>query len=770
VNAALGQTGDLLALVAGAVGIVVIVTGLVRHRPELVRAGRLYAVLMLAGAVLATVAMQHALITHDFRLAYVAANNSRQTPILYSITGMWSALAGSMLLWALILTGYVAAMVWRFRRRADDPLVGWATVVTYLVATFFFAMLVGPANPFHHVVGAVPANGPGPNSLLQDNRLVAFHPPLLYLGFVGFTVPFAFAIASLVTGRVGEGWQIATRRWTLFAWAFLTVGIALGAWWSYQVLGWGGFWGWDPVENAAVLPWLTATAYLHSVMVQERRGLLRVWNLSLVVSTFCLTILGTFLTRSGVIQSVHAFSQSDVGPELLAFFGVAVVGGIGLIAWRGDRLRAPGSIDSPLSREGAFLLNNLLFVLLAFVVLLGTLFPLLYAAFAGQQVTVGAPFFDTMTLPLGICLLVLMAVGPALPWRKTTVGTLRDRLLVPAWVGGLVVVGCVAGGVRGVPALLAFGLGGFAAAANVRQLVLASRGARRHGAAWWRGLLGRANGGMVVHLGVVVIAVGLTGAISFAHRSQVVLRPGQSAVVDGQRFTYERMAEVTKPAVTATELVVAVAGHGILRPAVSQFGNGSDPVGTPAIASGPLRDIYLTVDALPTSTQGALVADGPVTIGVTVQPLVSWMWAGGALLVLGSVLAALPGRRRRPTDPVSAPVVVGGTAGTAVEHAEGGLEPPGRGLEPPGRGLEPVGTVPGPVVTGGLADTAVEPAAQGLQPAGSALEPVGTGRHDIQSGRGSPAWSRAAGGPGTAPVGDAPVPVSAGLPPERDRS
>jgi cytochrome c-type biogenesis protein CcmF len=657
VNGVLGQTGDLLALAAAAVGAVVLAVGLVGRRPELLRAGRLYAGIMFAGAVLATVAIERALITHDFAIAYVAQNNSRQTPLLYSITGMWSALAGSLLLWGLVLAGYAAAMTWRFRRQAEDTLVGWATLVVLVIGAFFFALLVGPANPFVHVAGPVPTNGPGPNSLLQDNALVAFHPTFLYLGFVGFTVPFAFAIASLITGRVGEGWQIATRRWTLFAWAFLTVGIALGAWWSYQVLGWGGFWAWDPVENAAVLPWLTATAYLHSVMVQERRGLLRVWNLSLVVATFCLTILGTFLTRSGVVESVHAFSDSDIGPELLVLLGAAVVGGVGLIFWRGDRLRSPGSIDSPLSREGAFLVNNLLFVLLAFVVLLGTLFPLLYEAFTGSTVTVGAPFFDTMGMPIGIALLILMAVGPALPWRKATGATLRDRLLVPAWIGGLVVVGCVAAGVRGGAPLAAFGLGAFVAAANLRQLVLSARNAHRQGSSYLRGVLGRANGGMVVHLGVVVIAVGLTAAVSYAHRGQVTLRPGQSTTFAGQRLTYERIAQVDTPSDQATELVVSVAGAGVLRPAVSQFNNSSDPVGTPAISSNAWRDVYLTIDGLPTNRAGDLVASGPVTIGVIVQPLVSWLWGGAAILVLGSILAALPGRRRRrPTDPVSAPV------------------------------------------------------------------------------------------------------------------
>jgi cytochrome c-type biogenesis protein CcmF len=665
-NAAVGHTGVLLGLAASVVGIVVLATGLARRRPALLRAGRVYAVLLLGGALLSAAAMERALLTHDFSLAYVAANNSRATPLLYTVTGMWSALAGSILLWGLILAGYVSAVVWRFRRQATDPLVAWATLVTYLVAAFFFGLMAGPADPFRTVAGPVPANGLGPNVLLQDNPLVAFHPPLLYLGFVGFTVPFAFAVASLVTGRTGEGWQLATRRWTLFAWGFLTVGIVLGAWWSYQVLGWGGFWAWDPVENASFLPWLCATAYLHSVLVQERRGLLRVWNLSLVIATFSLTILGTFLTRSGVIESVHAFSNSDIGPLLLGFFGVVLAGGVGLVAWRGDRLRSPGGIDAPISREGAFLLNNLLFVAFAFVVLLGTVFPLLYEAFAGQQVTVGAPYFDTMTLPIGLALLLLMAAGPVLPWRKADASTLGSRLVVPAWAATVVVVGCVAGGIRGLGVLAAFGLGAFAAAANVRQLVLSSRAARRGGAPAWRGITGRANGGMVVHVGVVIIAVALAAATSFGHRGEVTLARGTSATVDGHRVTFVSLAHVRTPARSATEAVVLVDGRGPFSPAVSQFGAGTQAVGTPAIDSGLRDDVYLTIDSVPQGPGGSL------RIGVTVQPLVSWLWVGGGVLVIGAALAALPGRRRRrPTEPVSAPVT--GTGAREVERVPAGV-------------------------------------------------------------------------------------------------
>jgi len=679
VNGALGHTGVLLGLVAALAGVAVIAVGLVRRRESTMRSGQLYAPLILVGGLIAVAAMQRALITHDFSLTYVADNNSRSTPLLYSITGMWSALAGSILLWGVILGGYATAMVWRFRKRAGDQLVAWATLVVYVVAAFFFALMLGPADPFQHVSGAVPANGLGPNVLLQDNPLVLFHPPMLYLGLVGFTLPFAFAVASLITGRLDEDWQGETRRWTLFAWTFLTIGIVLGAWWSYQVLGWGGFWAWDPVENASLLPWLVGTAYLHSVMVQQRRGLLRIWNLSLVVATFSLTILGTFLTRSGVLQSVHSFSTSAIGPLLLGFFGLVLVTGVGLIAWRGDRLRSPGGIDSPISREGAFLANNLLFVVFAFVVLLGTVFPLLYEALnAGRQVAVGAPYFNRLIIPLGLGLLFLMAVAPALPWRKTTVEVMRGRLAVPAAMGVAVVVLCVAGGIHGLEPLMAFGLGAFAAASAGRALVLsvrgAWRGARASGApparavlAGWRGLVGRANGGMIVHIGVVVIAVGLAAATAFGQRGEVHLARGQTASFAGHTVEFVETRTVRSSSHTAVQAGLRIDGGSIFYPAISQFGTGTQAVGTPAIDSSWRDDVYLTIDSIPDK--------GTVwTFGVVVQPLVMWLWIGGGLVVFGSILSAVPGRRRRPTDPVSSPVV--GIAAPVVPDAEDAIGAP----------------------------------------------------------------------------------------------
>jgi cytochrome c-type biogenesis protein CcmF len=666
-NAWLGEVGVWLGFIGALVGMAVLAVSLFRQwwgRPDDARLdGRLLAPVLLLGALVAVAAMEHALITHDFSMVYVADNNARATPLLYSITGLWSALAGSILLWGLALAVFTALLVWRYRRQAADPVIRWVMLVMYGVSAFFFGLMAFPANPFLTVPGHAPLHGAGPNALLQDNPLVAIHPPLLYLGFTGFTVPFAFAIGMLATGRVSDRWQVETRRWTLLSWTLLTVGIVLGAWWSYQVLGWGGFWGWDPVENAALMPWLCGTAYLHSVLVQERRGLLRVWNLSLSIAIFSLTILGTFLTRSGVVQSVHAFSQSTIGPILIGFFLLVVVTGFGLLAWRGDRLRSPGGIDAPLGREGAFLVNNLLFVGFALVVLLGTLFPLLYQAIKNQAVTVGAPYFNTVAIPVGLALLLLMAIAPALSWRKIDASVLWGRLAIPAWLGVLTVVVSVACGVRGFEPLVAFGLGGFAAASAARSLVLSMRASARRGAGAWRGLVGRTNGGMVVHLGVVILAVGLVAATSFRATTELALRRGQVVAYDGHTFEYVKLAEIDTPQRIATEAVVRVDGGGTFSPAVSQYdGADSEAVGTPAIDSGFTGDVYLTLinDG---RTGPASVAEGvtrlpptAIAVGVVVEPLLAWMWAGGLVIGLGGLLALWPGRRRRPTDPVSAPV------------------------------------------------------------------------------------------------------------------
>ena len=649
-NASLGLAAVTLGFVIALGGIAVLGLGLRRRNGALLHASGAFTIGLFGCAIVAVLAMERGLLTDDFSLVFVAENSARSTPLLYKVATMWAALEGSILLWALVLTGYIAAVAWRFRDRITDPLLGWALLTAFIVAAFFFALMIWPANPFHRVAGAIPSDGPGPNPLLQNHPLMAFHPPMLYLGYVGFTVPFAFAIGALVTGRLDDSpggrnregtWLSVTRRWTLLAWGFLTAGIILGAWWSYEVLGWGGFWAWDPVENASFLPWLTGTAYLHSVLVQERRGMLRVWNLSLLLATFALTILGTFLTRSGVLDSVHAFTEEGPGQWILAFFAAVVLVGVGLIGWRGDRLRSPGSIDSPVSREGAFLANNVLFAGFAFVVLLGTVFPLIVEALNGSRISVGRPYFDRMTMPIGITLLFLMAVAPVLPWRKASGELLRTRLHWPAWTGTAVLVVAVAVGARGLAPLLAFALGGFAAGAALRQLALA---ARRQG---WRGLVGRANGGMIVHLGVILIAVGLASANAYGERAEARLRPGESATLAGHRITYEGREEIQYENRRAIEALVRIDGGQVYRPTLSTYPFVGQAIGTPSVRTGLTEDVYLTLIDAPRDANDAAV------IGVARQPLVVWLWIGGGLMALGTVLAAVPGRRRRPTQPTS---------------------------------------------------------------------------------------------------------------------
>ncbi len=658
VNGLLGHSALIVGFAASVFGAAAMATATLKRNPRLVSTVQAYGWVVLAAALAAAVVMERALITRDWSVAYIQKVGSPNTPALFNFTALWSALEGSILLWLLLLAVYTSIVMRRYRARLADPLVGWAVVTMLAVTAFFFFLALGPTDVFR--AGGVPNFDKccrGPNPLLQNHVLVLFHPPILYLGYVGFTVPFAFAIGALATGRVGEGWLLETRRWALFAWGFLTVGIVLGSWWAYEVLGWGGVWAWDPVENASFLPWLTGTAYIHSVLVQERRGMLRVWNLSLLVATFSLTILGTFLTRSGVVNSVHAFSDSTIGPYLLGAFGIIVAVSLGLIAWRGDRLRSPGAIDSPLSREGAFLANNVIFTLFAFIVLLGTVFPLIVEAKDNRQISVGSPFFDSLARPIGLVLLFLMAIAPVLPWRTASRELLRDRLFWPAWCGAAALAASVLVGATGLEPLLAFGFGGFAAGSALRQLVLATR---RQGV---RGLLGRANGGMVVHLGVILIAVGLAASNSYTRAGEFTLKKGESVEFAGHTFTVNDVVDFTTPTTVGIKALVAIDGGTEYAPAISKFTAQGIDVATPSVRTGLALDIYLALE------NGSKPSAGLAKLKIIIKPMILWLWVGGLLCGLGTVLAAFPGKhRRRPTDPVSAPVPLDG--GAAQEPAD----------------------------------------------------------------------------------------------------
>src|SRR5256712_638100 len=374
----------------------------------------------------------YAFLTFDFSVRYVATNTNRGTPFYYRITALWGALEGSIILWTWMLSLYTLVVVVQYRRRQPD-FYPWVLSVMLGIAAFFLLVMTSPAPPFQRL-SPVPADGRGLNPLLEDTGMIT-HPVALSLGFTGFTVPFAFALAALITGRVGDEWITITRRWTIIAWYFLSLGLLIGGWWSYHVLGWGGYWAWDPVENAAFMPWLTGTALLHSVMIQERRRMLKLWNLALIILTFALTIFGTFLTRSGIIGSVHAFTQGSIGQFFLGFLALVLLGSFSLLAWRLDRLKAQGELDSVVSRESVFLLNNLFLVAAAFTVFFGTLFPLLSEAARGVKLSVGAPVFNLAHIPILLALLFLMGVGPLIAWRRASAESLKRNFLKPVLAG-----------------------------------------------------------------------------------------------------------------------------------------------------------------------------------------------------------------------------------------------------------------------------------------------------------------------------------------------
>ena len=638
-TADVGAFAVIAGLVACVLACLTIVVGLVQGRPELLRLSGRWAAWTFAFAATAAVAMEVALLSDDFSLEYVAGNSISTLPLLYKVSVLWAALEGSLLLWVLVLTGYIAAVAWKFRTRLDDRLLGFAMLTMFVVAGFFFFLLAGPGDPFS-TLRVAPADGTGPNPLLQNHPLMAIHPVMLYLGYVGFTVPFAFGIGALATGRLGEGWLIETRPWTMVAWGCLTVGIVLGAWWSYEVLGWGGYWAWDPVENVSFLPWITASAFIHSVVVQERRGMLRVWNLSLLTSTFGLTILGTFVTRSGVLDSVHEFSESSIGPMLLGLFTAIVVVSVGLIGWRVDELRSVGAIESPLSREGSFLANNLLFAGFAFVVLLGTMFPLLIEALNGDQLAVGSPYFDRLSQPIGLALLFVMGVSPLLPWRATSPELLSERALWPAVVGVLTLIVAVAVGAHGLGEMFGFLLAGSVIGSAGRHLVMATR---RQG---WRGATGRTGGGMVAHVGLAVLALGFVASQGHSTEAEARMIPGDVLDVGDHRVEFIEISRRLDGPREVTEVALLVDGDEIHKPAITLFPNFGRPIGTPSVATGWQDDVYLVVLDVDDEANTALVR-------VIIRPLIAWIWTGGLMMGLGTVLALIPAVRRRDETDVS---------------------------------------------------------------------------------------------------------------------
>ena len=645
--AILGHACVLVALGFALWGIAAPILGVRTQREVFFSSTRAAILAQFALVTIAALSLIYALVTTDFSVKYVAFNTTRSTPIYYRVTGLWGALEGSLMLWEWILIIFAALVAWSYRDQHRD-LMPWVLAVFSIVSAFFLGVIAFASNPFERIF-PIPADGRGLNPLLEDANMLT-HPPLLYTGFVGLTVPYAFAMAALIKGRLDEAWIVTTRRWTLIAWFFLTMGNLVGAWWSYHVLGWGGYWAWDPVENAAFMPWLPATAFLHSIQVQEHRSMLKVWNLSLIILAFCLTIFGTFLTRSGILSSIHAFSSGPVGAIFLGFLAFVLLGSFGLLAWRSEQLRGQPQFDSLVSRESAFLLNNVVLVSALFTILLGTIFPLISEAVAGVQVSVGAPYFNSVAAPLFLLLVFLMGVGPMIAWRRASLDNLRRNFLWPSVAALLLGLALFIWRVRDFLPLLGFTLLAFVFFTILFDVSLAVRGRRRiAGEGVFKALatLARRNqrryGGLVVHLGVVLIIMGIAGSMSYSVEREATMQLGQSLSIGKYHILFEGLRGSQQPTHYRVEGAFRVfnASHdlGVVAPALKFFPNQQSPVGR-AVRRGSLaEDIYLILSGF------SELKENRATLKVLVRPLISWIWLGGVVVALGTLVAIWPYRK-----------------------------------------------------------------------------------------------------------------------------
>ena len=629
-------------------------TGARRGDERYVRSGEIAVYVNLVLALAAYAFLTYYFVTDTFQVAYVATHSSSAQPLLYKFS-VWGGMEGSVLLWAAVLGGYSAACVWLNHGR-NRALMPYATATLCGIMAFFAAVLVFASNPFS-TLEFVPAQGQGLNPLLQNPGMM-IHPPSLYLGYVGWTIPFAFAMAALVSRRLDAQWVVAARKWALVPWIFLTLGNLLGAHWAYVELGWGGYWGWDPVENSAIMPWFLGTAFLHSILIQEKRDILRTWNVSLIVITFCATIMGTFLTRSGIIESVHTFSESPVGPVFLVFLAGLALGSAALIASRADILRSPSRMESVLSRENAFLFNNLLLVGIFFAIWWGTYFPVISEAAVGRRISVGPPFFNQVLAPFGLGLLLLMGIGPLLAWRRTSRPQLRRQFL---WPVGVAVGASLAGwavGIREPYAVVTITFLAFTVTTIVQEF---ARGARARGRIHGESpgvalarLLSRNRrryGGYVVHVGVACVFLAIAGNVYVTSR-EAAMRPGDTEHVGPYAVTFRNLKVRQAPNYTAAVAELAVSRNGgaarYAHPEKRLYPAGQEQVSTEVAIDGRLlEDFYaILIEPLPGGT-GA-------RIKLVINPLVGLIWMGGLIMVLGGIMT-LTTPRPRATERDAAP-------------------------------------------------------------------------------------------------------------------
>jgi cytochrome c-type biogenesis protein CcmF len=696
----LGVIAIVLALAFAVYTPIVAVLGAVRGSEALVTSARRAVLVVTAFLLLASAALIISFLLHDFGVSYVAQHSSLSMPWYYVTAAFYGGQEGSLLYWALMLALFSAIFVLT-SRRAPAPLVPYVLATLMGIEIFFLLMLATVSSPFVRL-SSPPADGVGLNPLLMDPGML-LHPPLLLMGYMSFSLPFAFAVAAMISGRLDSEWLRAIRRWTLAAWTIQSAGLLLGAWWAYHVLGWGGYWSWDPVENAALLPWLTATAFLHSTMVQERRGMLKVWNLGLVIASFALSIFGTFEVRSGLISSVHSFAYSDIGSYFLVFLALVIAFSLGLFVYRLPRLRAEQEFDSVVSREGIFLVNNLLLVGIAFATLWGTLFPLISAFARHQEMSVGAPFYNQVVGPLFLLLLLAMGIGPLLAWRRTSPRALWRNLGPPALVAALCAAVLPLLGVPSLWANVAFTVCSFTACAICYELWRGMLVRHRHGEPYLLALYRlfaryrRRYGGYLVHLGLILLAVGVIGSHFFQLQKDSTLTPGQQTSIAGYQFVYLGNIDDSYPEKEVVFSQLQIWQNGTLLryiyPGRQIYRNFSDqPASMISITTYGLTDVYVFLE----DWQGAAQA----TIHIYINPLTVLVWYGGVFLLFGGVVcwwperAPVPARTRtirsqtespeESRQPTATAGSTGAAAAESVDSAASAVEEPEAAAETPG--------------------------------------------------------------------------------------
>jgi len=664
--AELGIITSALALVAAWYAVVAGVVGALNRNDRWVRSARNAALLTFPLLTVASLTMVISQVNGDFQIEYVWATTERASDLFFKLTALWGGQAGSLLFWSWLMSLFAGGAL-LFNWRSERRLMPYVIAFTMGTLGFFLILTVLIENPFSRLwqytngevvtavfqpagtFPAIPSDGRGLNPLLRHPGMV-IHPPTLYLGYVGMTIPWAFAMAALASGELGVGWIRATRRWTLIAWLFLSLGLILGGRWAYDVLGWGGYWGWDPVENAALLPWLTGTAFLHSVMIQEKKGMLKVWNILLVIITFLLVILGTFSTRSGIVSSVHSFAQSPIGPPMFIFLGASALISVGLwlYRWQRGELAAEHHLESWLSREALFMLNNLLFMAITVAVFWGSYAPIFTELFMGEKITLGPPYFNSVVGPLLIVLYVLMGVAPLSAWGRTSVQRLGRAMVVPVVMTLALVVVAVFMGLREPAALFVIALIGFAGFVTAYEIWRGVR-ARAQRESWllaaWR-LFGRNRrryGGYIIHLGIVVIGLGVVGSTGYQQETQRTLAEGEALTLGPYTMIYDALSRAVATdgrVMTIAQVEVYRDGHLVatLRPRQDYFPN-AEGMNTMTIAgtySTLENDFYVLLVAWEEISQAG------ATFKVYLNPLVNLVWGGGLILMLGTAVAAWP--------------------------------------------------------------------------------------------------------------------------------